>query len=184
MKDLIVIKSKKINKESIIFTEKTRIWCTLPYPNHKRGCPNFNKNSLCPPHIKIMKSKLDNYNFFYLIYAIFDLKTHKKRMYDKHPEWSERQASCLLYWQNSVKKHLKDFIFEIFSNNPYSSFYLFGSGSGFNGKKFKQDKVVSMEAAGINVIKTVKLNEINIEVRPFNIVHLFCLLCSSNPIKI
>ena len=28
-------------------------------------------------------------------------------MKNKHPEWTEKQANCCLYWQSSVRKELK-----------------------------------------------------------------------------
>ena len=67
-----MINSKKIEKESIVFTEKTKLWCQLPYPNHPTGCPNYNKNPLCPPNSDYKKSILKDYNHFYLFYAIFN----------------------------------------------------------------------------------------------------------------
>ena len=105
--DLLEIKIIQIKRNSIIFTTKTHIWCKLPYPNHPIGCPNYNKNSLCPPNVQIMEKMLKEYNFFYLIYVNFNLLEYKNHMLEKHPDWSERKASCLLYWHGSVKKYLK-----------------------------------------------------------------------------
>ncbi len=181
--DITKIKILRVPRNTIKFTKKTHIWCTLPYPGHPKGCPNYKKNLLCPPYTKIMENCLKNYNYFYLIYAVFNLYRYKNYMLKKHPNWTERKASCLLYWQNSVKKILKDFITNLYLNNPNCSLYLFCSGSGLKSKSFKQETVYSMEAVGINVINTLIKNGINIEIKPKKIVHIVNLLCSDKELK-
>ncbi len=182
--EITKIKILRVKRNSIIFTSKTHIWCTLPYPGHKNGCPNYDKNPLCPPNIKIMEEHLKNYSFYYLIYAIFNISEYKTYMLNKHSDWSERKAGCLLYWQNSVKKLLKIYIINLYLNNPNCSLYLFGSGSGDKIHNIKQEKVYSMEAAGINVIKTFTNNKIEIEVKPIKFVHIVNLLCSDKELKL
>ena len=103
VKGITNIKILRVKRNSIIFTPKTHIWCILPYPGHKNGCPNYDKNPLCPPNIKTMENYLNGYSFFYLIYAIFNIFEYKTYMLNKHPDWSDRKAICLLYWQKSVK---------------------------------------------------------------------------------
>lgn len=184
VKNLTKIKILRVKRNSIIFTPKTHIWCTLPYPDHKNGCPNYNKNPLCPPNTKIMEKHLENYRVFYLIYAIFNIFEYKNYMLKKHPDWSDRKAKCLLYWQKSIKKLLKKYILDLFLNNNDYSFYLFNSGSGGKMNNFKQEKIYSMEAAGINVIQTLINNGIEIEVKPIKIIHIVNLLCSDNELKL
>lgn len=171
-----------IKKSTIKFTEKTMIWCKLPYPNHPKGCPNYNKNPLCPPNSKYMKYILEQYNYFYLIYTDFDLKSHREKMLLKHPNWTNRQANNLLYWQGSVKKILKDIIKKIYRLNPNSKKYLLFCGSGLKDKIFNQNNIYSMEAVGIDVFKTLKNNDINFEYKPRNKVILVSLLCSNKKI--
>ena len=65
IEEITKIKILRVKRNSITFTPKTHIWCTLPYPGHKNGCPNYDKNPLCPPNIKIMENHLKNYSFFY-----------------------------------------------------------------------------------------------------------------------
>lgn len=77
IKRLVSIKIKRIERNTIFFTAKTRIWCKLPYPNHPHGCPNYGKNPNCPPNTEIMENILTRYNFFYLIYAIFEIEKYK-----------------------------------------------------------------------------------------------------------
>jgi len=178
--NLIEIKYLKINRETVKFTQKTRIWCQLPYPNHPKGCPNYNKNPICPPNAQYMESILNEYFHFYLIYAKFDLKRQRERMFSLHKNWSNKQANCLLYWQNSVKKQLADFIKIIISMNKNSNIFLLSCGSGFNFTTLNQDIIYSMEAAGIDVFKTLKNNGIHFELKPKNKVILTTLLCSKD----
>lgn len=173
----------RVNRNSIKFTHKTHTWCTLPYPGHKKGCPNFNKNPLCPPNTKIMENILENYNFFYLILANFDIFKYSNYLIDKHPEWSERKARCLLYWQKSVKKLIRAYISNILSKNPNNQFYLFSSGAGENIPILDQDEIYSMEAAGIDVIHSLINNNIEIEIKPKKKVKLVNLLCSDKEVE-
>ncbi len=182
IKKLIQIHQKKIDSESIKFTKKTRLWCQLPYLNHPKGCPNYNKNPLCPPKAKFMKNILIRYNHFYLIYAEFNLEIQRERMLLIHPNWSERQAACLLYWQNSVKKVLRMYIKEIYDENKNFKIFLLSCGSGFDSHYFNQGEIYSMEAVGIDVYKTLRNNNIDFEIKPKNKVILITLLCSNDEI--
>jgi len=184
IKEITNIKILRVSRNSVIFTHKTHIWCTLPYPNHRNGCPNYNKNPLCPPNTRIFEDQLENYNYFYLIYAIFNIFEYKTYMLKKHPDWSDRKARCLLYWQKSIKKLLKKYIQDIYLNNNDYSFYLFSSGSGGKIDNIKQERIYSMEAAGINVIQTLINNGIEIEVKPIKIIHIVNLMCSDKELKL
>lgn len=181
--DLLTFKIQEIGQSTVHFSEKPFRWCTLPYPNHLNGCPNYNKNPLCPPNTQMLDDKLDDYNNFYLIYAKFQLDEYVEEMRNRHPNWSYRQASCVLYWQGSVKRRIKDRLKSIFRKNPNNEFYMFASGSGFKEVFGNQDKIYSMEAAGIDVFKTLKNNDIEFELKPRNFILLINLLCSKNPIE-
>lgn len=79
--------------------------CQKPYPNHPRGCPNYGKKKGCPPKQKLFFDVFDR--DFYLIFTKFDLATHVGRMKKKHPNWTDRQLFCCLYWQGTARKNLK-----------------------------------------------------------------------------
>lgn len=81
-------------------------WCQLPYLGHPHGCPNYNKKLTCPPNALDFKDLVKPP--FTLVGVRFDLESHAKRMLERHPEWSERQCRCLLYWQGRVNKHLRE----------------------------------------------------------------------------
>jgi len=152
----------------------TKKWCIFPYPDHLNGCPQYNKSSLCPPKIDTFTLSLEKYAHFYLFYAKFNLQTYIEKMRVLHPEWSERQLRNLIYWQNSVKKILKDYILD-YDYKRFDSLLL-GCGSGF-------DSAPSMEAVGINVLATLRKNHISYEVKPKTFVRLVCLLCTNQKIK-
>ena len=79
--------------------------CWRPYYNHPRGCPNYGKKRGCPPHQKMFFDVFDR--DFYLIFTEFDLGTPVKKMKKKHPNWTDRQLYCCLYWQGTARKNLK-----------------------------------------------------------------------------
>jgi predicted metal-binding protein len=172
----------EINKDSIKFTTKTRRWCRLPYLKHPNGCPNYGKNSLCPPKAPFLKTTIDKFNHFYLIIGKFNLVKYKKGMLRRHPNWSDRQAKCVLYWQGSAKKHMKEYIKTIYEKHTENNMFLLSSGSGFKNVKIPQKKIYSMEAAGINVFETLRKNNIEFELKPENYILLVNLLCSSEKV--
>jgi predicted metal-binding protein len=86
---------------------RAREWCKLPYPNHPKGCPNYNKNPECPPQAPRIEDWLDLNRQHWFIVVEFDLDAFAKRMKEKHPGWSDKQCRCCLYWQNIPRKELK-----------------------------------------------------------------------------
>lgn len=96
-----------IKVEKLIHTPKMRGLCQLPYENHPKGCPNFGKSDRCPPKAPYITEFFDIGKPLYLVYADFDFEAHKARMKSLHPDWSERQCGCVLYWQSGVRKILR-----------------------------------------------------------------------------
>lgn len=153
-----------------MFSEKTRKWCQLPYPDHPQGCPNYGKKALCPPVAPYMKERLKRYSFFELNWVEFDWQGYKQWRKSQHPEWTERQASCCLYFQGSLKSMLLKQI------EKKRGVFVLGCGSGFAGTQ-------SMESAGIYVFQTLWNNGIEIEVKPKTKIILVCLCCANPQIK-
>lgn len=81
-------------------------WCRLPYPGHPKGCPNFGKKEGCPPKAPRYDEVIDPP--YYLVWQQFDLAAQEKRMKERHPEWSTRQARCCLYWQRGLMSEIID----------------------------------------------------------------------------
>jgi predicted metal-binding protein len=127
---------------------KVRGLCPMPYPGHKKGCPNFGKYPDCPPKAPFFDRYYDMSKPVYAIVNSFDLRAHTKKMRKAHPEWSDKQVECCLYWQGTARKELKAGIKE------------------FN--KLHPDYVVMIrpEAMGVNVTETVKGIGIKLEWPP------------------
>lgn len=85
-------------------------WCKLPYPNHKKGCPNYGRHNWCPPFAGRVGDWFDISRPLFLVHSEFDLVAHVGRMGRKHPQWSERQCRCVLYWQGTSRKQLREHI--------------------------------------------------------------------------
>jgi len=77
----------------------TGVNCLWDYYWHKNGCP---------PNVKYITEILDFNKPFWIVYSEFDLDNHVHRMKQKHPKWSDRQLRCVLYWQNTARKRLKE----------------------------------------------------------------------------
>ena len=82
---------------------KDGTWCTLPYPDHPKGCPNFPE---CPRNQPDFKG-LQQFHEWYALTEEFDLATHAEKMKKKHPSWTERQCRNLLYWQGTLRSQLR-----------------------------------------------------------------------------
>jgi len=93
---------------NLVLNPRAREWCKLPYPNHPRGCPNYGKKDTCPPKVPFLQDVFDLTKPHWFIYTTFDLESHKKKMKSRHPDWTELQCRCVLYWQSRVNKSLKE----------------------------------------------------------------------------
>jgi predicted metal-binding protein len=91
-----------------IIEDWVRVMCLNAYPLHPKGCPNWGKSDRCPPKVSFFDSI---YDLSYPVYAIineFDLAAHVSKMKKTHPDWSDRQLKCVLYWQNTARKQLNE----------------------------------------------------------------------------
>ena len=139
--------------------------CVRPYGYNKKGCPNFHRRSSCPPEAPMIYETLDLTKDIYAIYNIYDIATHVKKMKDKHPKWSERQLYCVLYWQGTARKQLKDKI-----------------------KSFMKDhrgfKIISCpEAQGVNLTETMANVGIKLDWPPKKIAYQIVLAGISKKVE-
>lgn len=91
----------------IVIDTAVRELCYRPYPNHPKGCPNYNKKKDCPPQAKFIYETLKGDSPIYAIWNCYDFARHVAKMKRLHPEWSKRQVECCLYWQPTARKSLK-----------------------------------------------------------------------------
>jgi len=131
-----------------VINYSVRNLCLQSYYNHPKGCPNYGKKITCPPIIKYFDMIFDLTKPVFVIYNKFDLGTHIKNMALKHPQWSEYQLRCVLYWQGKARKELKEIIQSFLKTNP--NFYI----------------CKTPEAIGVNLTATMKTIGIELEWLP------------------
>jgi len=62
---------------------------------------------MCGKHIFYIGYQLSDFQW-YAVIEEFDLDAHSKKMKAKFPDWSKSQCKCVLYWQPTVKKKLRE----------------------------------------------------------------------------
>jgi len=142
-----------------VYDERVRTYCTLPYPNHPHGCPMYNKRKECPPQAPHFYEYFDITKPFTFIIVSFNLRNHAEVMKLRHPHWTEKQCRNPLYWQNSIRKVLRDTCNELRTED--------------------EDYTLIPEAMGIDVIATAKLIDIDIIFPPKVIVKKVAILGST-----
>ena len=131
--------------------------CPKPYYNHPRGCPNFGRKKGCPPGAPLFDQVYDISQPVYAIINEFDIGSHIERMREKHPEWSEHQLKCVLYWQGGARKQLKGRCIEFLRSHP--------------GYQIE----MCPEAMGVNITETLRSVGIELEWPPVHIARQVAL---------
>ena len=127
--------------------------CCRPYHNHRRGCPNYGKRATCPPQAKRWNGQYVLYHYFVAVWSFYPFAEHVKRMRTKHPDWTQRQLECCLYWQGTARKALRSEIKTFLS-----------SLSADDRKRASVHEVP--EAHGVNVTATMRRLDVMIEWPP------------------
>ncbi len=113
-----------------IIDRRVRGYCKLPYPGHPKGCPNYNRRDICPPRAPLLDKLIDMAKPVFCIINKFDLKAHAEIMKKRHPNWSEKQVYCCLYWQGRARKQLRLKVNDFLLDHPgYIALYC-PEGSG------------------------------------------------------
>jgi len=94
-----------IKLERVIISNRVGQWCKIPYPNHPRGCPKYGQDASCPPMAKFI---FDVSKPLYFVHSEFNLESHVFRMKKRNPHWSNLQCKCVLYWQGTSRKQMKE----------------------------------------------------------------------------
>lgn len=142
-----------------VIDHSVRALCAKPYPGHAKGCPNFNKKKGCPPGAAKYDETYDLNQPVYAIINKFDFKSHTERMRQLHPEWSERQVRCCLYWQPGARKQLLTEIKRFWSDLTHRKYSI----------------ETCPEAMGINVTKTLANAGIELEWPPETVAYQVAL---------
>jgi predicted metal-binding protein len=131
--------------------------CIYPYRGHPHGCPNYNKKIGCPPNAKLFHTVFNTNYSMYAIVNRFDLAAHMDKMKKLHPDWSDYQAACCLYWQAGARKNLSLKIKEFLKLYPDYKF------------------TACPEAMGVNVTATMKEVGIALEWPPVRYTYQIAL---------
>lgn len=152
-----------------VIDSAVRKLCTRPYYNHPKGCPNHNKRSICPPQSPLLFEVFDMDKPIVAIWVAFNLRTHKKRMKAKHPNWSPRQLECCRYWQGNANKQLRQQVEYALIN--------YQQVLPDNSKRLLVTYIP--EAMGVNVTETMKNINVILEWPPKRVVRKIAFIgCS------
>ncbi len=125
---------------------KARALCARPYPNHPRGCPKLGTCLTCPPRCRLITDVLDLSQPTFVIYTELPLGKHVAKLKAKHPDWTQRQLACCLYWQTKGRQNLlqatKDFV------KLYPSLFIAASPEAI-GHQRNGDRAEGRRAAGM-----------------------------------
>ncbi len=158
----------EIESEDIFFDPKVQTLCVSP----AFTCPFYGHSWACPPEAPYLEDEVKKYQKFYLIYSIFDLETYIKEIKAKHPRRSEYRIKNSFYMKSQFRGDLEeefDKFLESFNNGNDTKLLLYdGSCKVCRNKKdggctydsgkpcrYPDKRRYSMEAVGIEVIKTV-----------------------------
>jgi len=144
-----------------VIDKSMRVLCKLAYPNHPKGCPNWNKKDTCPPKAPLLESVIILSEPVYLAYNAFDFGGHVKRMKDKHPNWSDRQTECCLYWQGTARKQLRQRVESFLADFPYPQCL---------------EVLYCPEACGVNITATMQSIGITMEWPPKTVAYQVALI--------
>ncbi len=150
-----------------VIESSVRGLCCKPYPNHPKGCPNYKKKKDCPPQAPILWDILDQNARIVMIWNQFAIGEHVDRMRQAHPDWSERQLYCCLYWQPKARKELKTYLRHLIR------------------KDWMPPKIIKCpEACGVNITATMRNIGIVLEWPPKKVAYQVVLAgWPTKPIK-
>ena len=123
-------------------------WCTLPYPSHKHGCPNFGKSEGCPP---LAPYFLDVYKpEVFVAFMRFDFGQYLEKKRHLHPDWTLRALVNPRHFQGHLDSKLRSFVDSELIKPDFENFYA----------------VHNTEAMGVNMHLTVRKAGVELEWPP------------------
>lgn len=120
-------------------------YCQLPYLNHPKGCPKYNKDKKCPTLTPSTNEYFDLSKPLYFVHSKFDYEGHVRKMKKDHPDWSDLQCQCVLYWQGTSRRQMKErriYAMQILDVNQYA---------------------VCPEGMGVNIYVTARLSGLKLD---------------------
>jgi len=101
-----------------VLDPKVRSLCARPYEGHAKGCPNLGQRDTCPPRAQLLPELLDLTQPVFAVWNAFPFGDHVEAMRGAHPDWSERQLRCCLYWQGTARSVLRDEVEAFLREHP------------------------------------------------------------------
>ncbi|MBD3195255.1 MAG: hypothetical protein GF317_09380 [Candidatus Lokiarchaeota archaeon] len=158
----------EINYKNIYFDPEVQEMCV----SNNFTCPFYEHSWSCPPASPYLEKQIGTYKEFYLVYSKFDMENYLKEQKKKHPKRSELYLKSKLYYSSIHSTELDEEFDKFLSqyDKPYSKRLLLYSGTcnycnvqdagnctydSGEPCRFPKNRKYSMEAVGIEVIKTV-----------------------------
>jgi predicted metal-binding protein len=177
----------KIKLNQIVFDSKVQTYCNNP----KFKCPNYGHSHACPPVAPYLEKEVSNFRDFYLIYYKFDLDGYIKDEKIRHPKRSKEKILNYFYRKNFLRDHLEEEVhkFLIEYQGKFNKKLVLWDGfcricykenkhcTYDSGEPCRYQPRYSMEAIGINVDKTVKNADFEMEWPPLHFAYRFGLIC-------
>jgi len=133
-------------------------WCTLPYPDHPDGCPNFLLRSDCAPNAPYF---FDVYDKDVFVASLdFDFAEYMEAKRTIHPEWTEKALRNSRHWQNHLRAELRNNIVRELEHPELASYV----------------PIYNPEAMGVNVHLTCQRVGISLEWPPQQHMYRIALL--------
>ncbi len=180
----------EIQLEDVFFDPKVQKMCVSP----SFTCPNYNNSWSCPPEAPYLKEKVSQFKKLYLFYTKFDLESYIKEMKAKHPRRSEYRIKNMFYMKNIYRDDLykEGERFLDGYHDDYEEKLILYDGScrvchtkkdgrcTYPNKKpcrYPDERKYSMEAVGIEVIRTVINLKLDMEYPSNKYAYRFGLAC-------
>ena len=180
----------EIKLVDIFFDPKVQTYCVNP--NFK--CPIYGHSWACPPEAPYLEEEVSKYQKFFLVYVEFNLSQYIQTVKEKHPKRSEINIRNAFFMNNLLRDKLEQEIKNFFEEDQILNKKTLVLWDGFcrvcsnntdkgctydsgDPCRYPDKKRYSMEAVGIDVTKTVKNLNIELEWPPKEFVYRFGLVC-------
>jgi len=180
----------EIEFRDIIFNSNVRSYCV----NSDFQCPNYAHSWACPPEAPYLEKLISQFHSFFLIYVKFDVGKYVKEIQIRNPKKSEKSIRNTLYMKNLLRDELEKEILRFIADYPKKCEDKLILWDGFcrvcyniknlgctydSGKPCRYPNKIrySMEAVGIDVTKSVRNLNFNLEWPPIKFLYRFGLIC-------
>lgn len=181
----------EIKLGDISFDPKVQTYCVNP----SFKCPSYGHSWACPPEAPYLEEEVSKYQKFCLVYVKFNLSNYIQDVKTKHPKRSEINIRNAFFMNNLLRDKLEQEINNFIEEDQILYKKRFVLWDGFcricynntdkgctydsgDPCRYPDKKRYSMEAVGIEVTKTVKNLNINLEWPPKDFVYRFGLVCT------